>query len=112
MFDRSVRVVPSTASLAKETHVFHLIPASPSVELDGGTGRPRHIRLDGARLRITHVESVRDETAAYPAGAGPRTVFVVRAADRRFRLVHRLHERRWAVEDLGPGAAARLSQAA
>jgi hypothetical protein len=85
--------------------VFHLIPAATSVSVDAATGRPREIRTDGQRLAITSLESVRDETLAYPLESGPRTVFVVRAAERRFRLVHQLDDRRWIIEDLGRGPA-------
>jgi hypothetical protein len=81
--------------------VFNLIPAATSVSVDNATGRPREIRTDGQRLVITALESVRDETSAYPLVSGPRTVFVVRAADRRFRLIHQLGDRRWIIEDLG-----------
>lgn len=80
--------------------MFHLTPASLSVVVDGATGRPRHIRQGKVRLPVTHVRSVRDETAAYPVGAGPRTVFVVEAAGRAFRLVHQRRDRRWIVEEL------------
>jgi hypothetical protein len=90
--------------------MFHLNPASPTVVVDGATGRPRLIRLAGDRLAVTHVRSVRDETAAYPATTGPRTVLVVEAAGRRFRLVHRLRDRRWLVDELD--AEAMSSQAA
>lgn len=80
--------------------MFHLHADPPSVSIDGATGRPRRIRMDGDRLEVTRVESVRDETAAYPVSTGPRTVFVVWAAGRRFRLVHTLRDRRWQVQDL------------
>ena len=81
--------------------MFNLIPAATSVSVDTATGRPREIRTDGQRLAITALESVRDETSAYPLESGPRTVFVVRAAERRFRLIHQLDDRRWTIEDLG-----------
>jgi hypothetical protein len=48
---------------------------------------------------------VRDETSAYSLRTGPRTIFVVRAAGHRFRLIHRLDDRRWTIEDLGTGPA-------
>lgn len=70
------------------------------VAVDGRSGRPLEIRADGERLVITALEAVRDETAAYPMGGGPRTVFVVRSRQRRYRLVHLLGEHRWTVEEL------------
>ena len=85
--------------------MFSLIPSATSVSVDGATGRPREIRTDGQRLTVTALESVRDETSAYSLRTGPRTVFVVRAAGHRFRLIHRLDDRRWIIEDLGTGPA-------
>jgi hypothetical protein len=81
--------------------VFSLIPSATSVSVDSTTGRPREIRADGRRLAVTALESVRDETSAYPLQTGPRTVFVVHAAGRRYRLIHQLDDRRWTIEDLG-----------
>ncbi|MEX1295303.1 MAG: hypothetical protein AB1Z67_03935 [Candidatus Limnocylindrales bacterium] len=81
--------------------MFHLIPTTTSVAVDTATGRPREIRTDGRRFAVTALESVRDETSAYSIASGPRTVFVVHAAGRRYRLTHRLDDRRWMIEDLG-----------
>jgi hypothetical protein len=86
--------------------VFNLMPPSSSVSIDAGTGRPREIRAAGRRLMVTALEFVRDETSAYPLDSGPRTVFVVRAADRRFRLTHQLDRRRWTIEELEDGPVA------
>ena len=82
--------------------MFNLIPASQDVSVDSSTGRPREIRAHGARLQVTALEAVRDETAAYPLESGPRTVFVVRAKERRYRLIHLLRDGRWTVEELAP----------
>lgn len=81
--------------------MFNLIPTFTAVSVDAATGRPREIRTDGRRLAVTALESVRDETSAYSLHTGPRTVFVVHAAGRRYRLIHQLDERRWIIEDLG-----------
>lgn len=89
--------VPSQRSL----RVFNLIPATTSVSVDAASGRPREIRTEGRRLRVTALESVRDETSAHPLQTGPRTVFVVRADAHRYRLIHRLDDRSWTIEDLG-----------
>lgn len=80
--------------------MFNLNATSSNVSTDA-MGRPREIRAGGERLTITALETVRDETAAYPVETGPRTVYVVSAADRHFRLVHQLRERRWTVEPVG-----------
>jgi len=82
-----------------------------AVAVDARSGQPREIRRDGQRLAITALESVRDETAAYPAATGPRTLFVVRSGRRRYRLVHLVGERRWTVEEL-PAPLAGLTSAA
>ena len=87
--------------------MFNLTVATSSVATDAA-GRPCEIRADGRRLRVAALESVRDETAAYALDTGPRTVFVVAAAGRRYRLVHLLRDRRWTVEQLG----ARIAHAA
>ena len=80
--------------------MFNLTAATTTVATDAA-GRPREIRTDGQRLAVTALESVRDETAAYPVATGPRTVFVVSVAERRYRLIHLLRSRRWMVEELG-----------
>ena len=88
---------------------FHV--ASPTVQTDA-VGRPREIRVAGERLTVTGLESVRDETAAYPLGAGPRRVFIAEASHRRrYRLVYSLRDRRWTVEELAT-IAPRLAAAA
>jgi len=81
------------------------------VAVDGSTGRPLEIRADGERLAVTRLEAVRDETAAYPIDSGPRTVFTVRAQERRYRLIHLLRDRRWTIEEL-PVRTAGLARAA
>jgi hypothetical protein len=91
--------------------MFNLIAATTSVSVDSATGRPREVRTQGERLPVTMLESVRDETSAYPLDSGPRTVFVVRTADRRYRLVHLLDDRRWTIEELA-GRSVGLAHAA
>lgn len=80
--------------------MFGLVTTKPIVAVDDA-GRPQEIRSGGERLPVSELEAVRDETAAYPMETGPRTVFVVRAAGRRYRLVHLQWQRRWTVEELG-----------
>jgi hypothetical protein len=82
--------------------MFDFTALSPAaiVAVDGHSGRPLEIRAGGERLAVTALEAVRDETAAYPLETGPRTVFVVRSEQRRYRLVHLVRERRWTVEEL------------
>ncbi len=90
--------------------MFSFSAIIPAVSVDAA-GRPREIRAAGERLAVNGLESVRDEIAAYPHGSGPRTVFVVRASGRRYRLVHLLRDRRWTVEELGAEPAG-LAEAA
>jgi hypothetical protein len=71
-----------------------------SVAVERRTGRPVEIRDRGERLAVTALEAVRDETAAYALESGPRRVFVVRAQERRYRLIHLLSKGRWSVEEL------------
>ncbi len=111
MFDIGPIQCPGAVVRKRSTTMFNLNAMTPDVSVDGPTGRPREIRADGQRVPVTVLESVRDETAAYPVETGPRTVFVVQARDRRYRLVHLLRDRRWTVEELG-GSGAGLSRAA
>jgi hypothetical protein len=85
--------------------MFNLDVSTPGVAVNSASGRPTAFRAGGQRLAVTTLESVRDETAAYPAESGPRTVFIVGAAGRRYRLVHLLRDRRWIVEEIGAGLA-------
>jgi hypothetical protein len=91
--------------------MFNLNAASQGVSVDSSTGRPREIRTQGVRLAVTELEAIRDETAAYPLESGPRTVFVVRTRERRYRLIHLLRDERWMIEELAPTASG-LAQAA
>jgi hypothetical protein len=79
---------------------LNLNSADIAVAVDHASGRPREIKAHGERLTVSALESVRDETAAYPVASGPRTVFVVRAGGRRYRLVHLIRDRRWTLDEL------------
>jgi hypothetical protein len=112
MFDTWPEIVPLGAVVRKRSlAMFNLNAAASDVTVDGPSGRPREIRAGGERLLVTSVEAVRDETAAYPLESGPRTVFVVRARDRRYRLVHLLRDGRWTVQELAAQGAG-MAQAA
>jgi hypothetical protein len=82
---------------------MNALTVSTSVMVNAPSGRPREIRTGRERLTVTALESVRDETAAYPLDSGPRTVFVVRSGMRRYRLVHLFRERSWTIEELPSG---------
>ncbi len=82
--------------------MFNLSISNSHVSVDGASGRPRAIRSNGEQIVLTSLDAVRDETAAYPLETGPRTVFIVRAQERRYRLVHLLRDGSWTVEELAP----------
>ncbi len=77
-------------------------PMEVSVSCDRMTGRPRSVRVGPDEVGVLAVERIRDESAAYPAHEGPRTVFVVRTARARIRLAFRHRERRWLMEGIDP----------
>ena len=80
--------------------MVELIPREVTVGCDPFTGRPRSVRVGPAEVRVTAIERVRDETAAYPVNQGPRTVFVVRTTEARIRLFFRHRDRRWLMEGI------------
>lgn len=105
MFDNRPETVPLGAVVSQEEpFMFDLNASAPHVRVDGASGRPRTIHTGGERHVVTALEAVRDETAAYRWDSGPRTVFVVRAQEHRYRLVHLMREGRWTVEELAPTA--------
>jgi hypothetical protein len=71
-----------------------------SVVMDVHSGRPLAVRVGAEDFSVRTIVSVRDETLAYSAQTGPRTVFRVEADGRSFRLVHRHQARDWSVEAL------------
>lgn len=82
--------------------MVQIIPTEISVACDPFTGRPRAVRIGDEQADVITIERVRDETAAYPADRGPRTVFVVRTRERRLRLAFQHWTRRWVVEGVDP----------
>lgn len=75
-------------------------------------GRPRSIELADAVVPVTHIDRVRDESAAYRVDRGPRTIFEVRTADARLRLTFEHRRRRWLLEALDRAAPQALARAA
>ena len=78
-------------------------PIEARVRWDRATNRPAEIRWEGHRQRVTDLDAVRDERAAYPAGRGPRVTFVMRTADGG-RASVAYDGRRWMLEALEPAA--------
>ncbi len=86
-----------------------MIPVTPlevDVRCDWFDGRPRAVRIAREAFPVLAVTRVRDESAAYPVAAGPRTCFEVVTARARLALVYRHRDRRWLVEALEPATSA------
>jgi hypothetical protein len=77
-------------------------PMEVAVACDPFTGRPRSVKVGPDEVGVVAVERIRDESAAYPANEGPRTVFVVRTRQARLRLAFRHRDRRWLMEAIDP----------
>jgi hypothetical protein len=110
MFSRR-QVVPrpqETVESEKESEMamVNVMPTEVTVACDLFTGRPRSIRTGVDTFPVVRIERVRQEAAAYPAEAGPRTVFTVRTPQSVLRLTFRHRDRRWVVDglDLDPEA--------
>lgn len=82
--------------------MVELHPMVVQVACDPFTGRPRTVRVGPDEVRVVAVERIRDESAAYPANEGPRTVFVVRTVRARLRLAFQHRDRRWRMEAIDP----------
>ena len=81
-------------------------PVEVDVKADWFDGRPRELTLDGQRLPVEKIESIRDETAAYPVVTGPRTLFEVTTQVARFSLSFRHRSRRWTIVGMEAARAA------
>ncbi|MGI8533338.1 MAG: hypothetical protein ACR2LP_00460 [Candidatus Limnocylindrales bacterium] len=75
-------------------------PTEVAVGCDPFTGRPRTVRMGAQIMPVARIERVRDESAAYPAALGPRTIFDVRTAGQMLRVAFQHRSRRWVVEGL------------
>jgi len=79
-------------------------PIEAQVRWDARAVRPGSIRLGDQQLTVTGLDAVRDETAAYPAGRGPRVIFRLRTDAGRATLVFDGSRGRWFVEALDRAA--------
>lgn len=100
----------------KETQMamIRVTPTEVRVRCGWLDGRPRSIHFADEELPVTHIDNVRDESAAYPVERGPRTIFEVRTQDARLRLAFEHRRRRWLLEaldrnDVAPSALARAA---
>jgi hypothetical protein len=88
----------------------NLRPQERSVVTDR-SGRPIQVIVADHPVVVESIEGVREEIAAYPVATGPRTLFTVRAAGVRLRLVHEHAAGRWTVDVIGSGAPVLASAA-
>jgi hypothetical protein len=80
--------------------MVRVTPTQVHVRCGWFDGRPRSIRVADEDVPVVRIEQVRDESAAYPAAQGPRTIFDVRTPDARLRLSFEHRRRRWLLEAL------------
>ena len=79
--------------------LVQISPIEAHVRWDRQTDRPSEVRWEGHHLRVVELDAIRDERSAYPAGRGPRVIFVLRTDDGgRASLVFDGRRRRWFLE--------------
>ena len=84
--------------------MVRVAPVSVQVRTDWFSGSPREITWGEDRLLVTKLVAVRDESSAYPAITGPRTVFEVDTPTLRLALTYQHRSRRWTIEGLDQAA--------
>jgi hypothetical protein len=84
--------------------LMKIAPVEARVEWDRHRARPKALRVGPKRLRVTAIEAVRDETAAYPASRGPRITYLVDTDGGQASLVFDGRRRRWFVDALDAAA--------
>jgi hypothetical protein len=77
-------------------------PMKLEVGCDWVTGRPRTVRLGRERIPVTGLARIREEAAAYPAEAGPRTLFEIETPSARLAVAYEHRRRRWVLQGLDP----------
>jgi hypothetical protein len=99
---------PTRSAGDMEEHDMALVqipPVEVRVRWSSRTGAPAQVHWTGHHLRITRLDAIRDERAAYPAARGPRVTFVLGTDDGgRAELVFDGRRRRWFVEALEAAA--------
>ena len=74
-------------------------PIEAQVRWDRAAHRPTEISWKGHRVRVTRLDTVRDERSAYPADRGPRVTFVLGTDDGgRASVAFDGRRRRWFLE--------------
>lgn len=79
-------------------------PVRARVRWDRRQDRPVAVRLGDRQLLVTGIDSVRDETSAYPVDRGPRVTFLLETDGGQAALVFDGRRRRWYVEALEAAA--------
>lgn len=74
------------------------------VRWDRRLALPTAVRFADRELMVTSVEAVRDETAAYPIGRGPRVTYLVGTDAGLASLVYDPRARRWFIDAVEPAA--------
>lgn len=81
-----------------------ITPTRARVHWDRRADRPRTVRVGQRRLVVTGIDSIRDETSAYPASLGPRVTFLIETDEGQASLVYDGRRRGWYVEALEAAA--------
>jgi hypothetical protein len=82
-----------------------ITPQPASVAWDARGAWPTRIRFGDRQVRVRRLTAVRDERAAYPAGAAPRLTLVVETeGGDAVELVFDARRRRWFVDALDVAA--------
>jgi hypothetical protein len=78
-------------------------PVEARVRWDRSADRPAEVSWGSHHRRVTELDTVRDERAAYPANRGPRLTMVLRTDDGG-RASIAFDGRRWFLEAVEPAA--------
>jgi ATP phosphoribosyltransferase len=84
--------------------LIKITPVPAHVRWDRRHARPTSVQIGDRQLRVTGLDAVRDELAAYPAARGPRITFLVETDAGQASLVFDARQRRWFVEALDQAA--------
>ena len=86
--------------------MVRVAPVQVQVRTDWLNGVPTEITWGTERLPVTRLVAVRDESRAYPAITGPRTLYEVDTPSMRLALTYQHRSRRWTIQGLEDFAAA------
>lgn len=84
--------------------LVQVTPTEARVRWDRRSALPTAVRFAHWQLTVRAVEAVRDETAAYPVGRGPRITYLIGTDAGRASVVFDPRARRWFVEAFEPAA--------